>query len=124
MANIAILPTNPRHTLKDQEKKAYLDAELCLMTKPSKQHLRGSRTIFDDFQSAHALKTEIAHFVVCFLSVFREWPVIELVTGERTSDLTLPTFTTQGQFLPFHRLFLHAHEKALETECGYTGGQP
>ena len=90
------------------------------MTKPSKQHLRGSRTIFDDFQSAHALKTEIAHFVVCFRTS-TEVPM----RAERASYLTLPTFPTiKGQFLPFHRLFLHAHEKALETECGYTDGQP
>ena len=52
-----------RHTLKDEEKKAYIDAELCLMSKPSELGLRGSRTRFDDFQVAHALKMEIAHFV-------------------------------------------------------------
>jgi len=80
------------HTLKDDEKKAYIDAELCLMSKPSELGLRGSRTRFDDFQVAHALKMEIAHFV--------------------------------GQFLPFHRLFLSAHEEALRNECGYAGAQP
>ncbi|KAE8382375.1 tyrosinase, partial [Aspergillus bertholletiae] len=26
-----------------------------------------------------------------------------------------------GQFLPFHRYFVHAHETLLRTECGYTG---
>ncbi|KAK4444129.1 hypothetical protein QBC34DRAFT_309592 [Podospora aff. communis PSN243] len=80
------------HTLTDPEKKAYLDAELCLMSKPSVLNLRGSKTRFDDFQVAHAMKTEIAHFV--------------------------------GQFLPFHRLFVSAHEQALRKECGYTGAQP
>lgn len=30
----------------------------------------------------------------------------------------------QGQFLPFHRLFVWAHEQALQKECGYTGTQP
>ncbi|KAK0631492.1 hypothetical protein B0T14DRAFT_532223 [Immersiella caudata] len=90
--------TNPitdkesRHTLTNPEKKAYLDAELCLMSKPSVLGLRGSKTRFDDFQVAHALKTEIAHFV--------------------------------GQFLPFHRHFVAAHEQALRKECGYTGAQP
>ena len=34
------------------------------MSKPSTLGLRGSRTKFDDFQSAHALQSEIAHFVV------------------------------------------------------------
>jgi len=27
-------------------------------------------------------------------------------------------------FLPWHRLFVHAWEKALRDECGYTGAQP
>lgn len=26
-----------------------------------------------------------------------------------------------GQFLPWHRYFMHAHEYLLRTECGYTG---
>ncbi|KAF2270326.1 Di-copper centre-containing protein [Lojkania enalia] len=29
-----------------------------------------------------------------------------------------------GAFLPFHRLFIHAHEALLQAECNYTGGQP
>jgi len=81
-----------RHTLTNVEKKAYLDAELCLMNKPSKLHIRASRTIFDDFQAAHVLLTEIVHYA--------------------------------GQFLPYHRLFVWAHEEALRRECGYRGAQP
>ncbi|KAK5652225.1 hypothetical protein OQA88_10722 [Cercophora sp. LCS_1] len=62
------------------------------VSKPTKLHLRGSRTIFDDFQSAHILQTEIVHHA--------------------------------GQFLPYHRLFVWAHEEALRRECGYRGAQP
>ncbi|KAL0565415.1 hypothetical protein V5O48_016609, partial [Marasmius crinis-equi] len=29
-----------------------------------------------------------------------------------------------GQFLPWHRYFLHYYEKALQDECAYTGMQP
>ncbi|SPQ27214.1 e663ac88-b3db-40a2-bd44-c0e356143483 [Thermothielavioides terrestris] len=29
-----------------------------------------------------------------------------------------------GAFLPFHRLFVQAHETALRTECNYSGYQP
>ncbi|KAK1749924.1 tyrosinase [Echria macrotheca] len=29
-----------------------------------------------------------------------------------------------GAFLPYHRLHMHAHEKALREECGYKGAQP
>ncbi|KAK1752742.1 hypothetical protein QBC47DRAFT_349568 [Echria macrotheca] len=89
--------TSPRvrrswFVFSDAEKKAYLDAEVCLMSTPTTLKIRGARTKFDDFQAAHALKMEIAHFV--------------------------------GQFLPFHRLFVWAHEQALQNECGYTGAQP
>jgi len=30
-----------------------------------------------------------------------------------------PNTAEQGQLLPFHRLFVYAHEYALEAECGY-----
>ncbi|KAK0620901.1 hypothetical protein B0T14DRAFT_405614, partial [Immersiella caudata] len=79
------------HSLTNAQKTAYLDAELCLMSKPS-NGLRGARTLFDDFQSTHISMAEIVHFA--------------------------------GQFLPYHRLFVWAHEQALERECGYKGGQP
>lgn len=29
-----------------------------------------------------------------------------------------------GWFLPFHRLYLHTHERLLREECGYKGAQP
>jgi tyrosinase len=30
----------------------------------------------------------------------------------------------QGAFLPFHRLYLFAHETLLRNDCGYKGYQP
>ncbi|KAK0627925.1 hypothetical protein B0T14DRAFT_422288 [Immersiella caudata] len=95
--DFAAVCTSPRirrawHTLNDEEKKAYIDAELCLMSTPATLGLRGTRTKFDEFQSVHVLKMEIAHWT--------------------------------GQFLPFHRLFVWAHEEALRNDCGFTGAQP
>lgn len=29
-----------------------------------------------------------------------------------------------GAFLPWHRLYIRAHEQLLQTECNYTGAQP
>ena len=53
-----------RRALSNVEKKAYLDAEVCLMKKPATLKLRGARTLYDEFQSVHVYQSEIAHFVV------------------------------------------------------------
>jgi len=50
--------------MSNSEKKAYIDAELCIMSKPPKAGLRGAQTLFDEFQSLHAMQFELAHFVV------------------------------------------------------------
>lgn len=39
-------------------------------------------------------------------------------------ELDEPLTLLQGQFLPYHRLFVRGHEHALQTECGYKGAQP
>jgi tyrosinase len=62
--NEALIDNPCRHTLSNTEKKAYLDAELCLMKTPGTLGLRGARTKFDEFQSIHVYQSEIAHFVV------------------------------------------------------------
>ncbi|KAK4185806.1 hypothetical protein QBC35DRAFT_533872 [Podospora australis] len=80
------------HTLTPAEKKAYIDAELCLMNTPGNLGLRGAKSKYDEFQAVHVYQSEIAHGV--------------------------------GQFFPFHRLYLHAHELTLRSTCNYTGTQP
>ncbi len=79
--------TGFRYTLSDSEKKAYLDAELCLMSKPSTLGLRGSRTKFDDFQAAHVLQSEIAHFVVGLVLAKCSWMALtQLVKLDRANS--------------------------------------
>jgi hypothetical protein len=58
-----------RHMLKDKEKKDYIDAELCLMSKPAKQKLPGAVTRFDELQALHQITTLYTHFVVSWVSV-------------------------------------------------------
>lgn len=108
-----------RHKLSLLERKAYLNAEVCLMKKPATLGIRGARTKFDEFQAAHVLQAEIAHYVVSWLSTL-------LLPLTIASDvvLRLTMVISQGQFLPFHRLFVFAHEQALRNECGYLGTQP
>ncbi|KAK6586432.1 hypothetical protein PZA11_001489 [Diplocarpon coronariae] len=76
---------------------AFVDAELCTMALPNKTSLPGSKSRFDDFQAAHQLATNYTYGDIIH-------------------------YTTQ--FLPWHRLQLHAYESVLKNECNYTGTIP
>ncbi|PGH13112.1 hypothetical protein AJ79_03819 [Helicocarpus griseus UAMH5409] len=80
------------HTFTNEEKLAYIEAELCLMELPAQSDLPFAQTRFDELQAAHALQAYATHYV--------------------------------GAFLPFHRIYMHAHETVLRNECGYKGHQP
>jgi len=58
-----------RHTLDDNEKDAYLDAEKCLMDAPTSQNARlpMARTMFQALQEQHQLQSEHIHEVVSWL---------------------------------------------------------
>ncbi|KAF2146390.1 uncharacterized protein K452DRAFT_219628 [Aplosporella prunicola CBS 121167] len=81
--------------LKDEEKKEYINAVLCLQRKPANtpQALApGAKTRYDDFVAVHINQTMTIH--------------------------------ETGTFLSWHRWFTWAYEQALRNECGYTGTQP
>jgi tyrosinase len=71
IARASELTKTLRHKLTNAEKKAYLDAELCLMNTPAELDLRGARTVFDELQSIHVNIAQIAHFVGAFLPFHR-----------------------------------------------------
>lgn len=59
-------------SLQDDEKKAFIKAELCLMNLPGKTGLPGALTRFDDFQASHQQGTnntygDIIHYTVRLL---------------------------------------------------------
>ena len=58
------LPHRRRHTLSNDEKLEYINAELCLMKKPAKLGLPGAKTRFDELQAIHQLQAYATHFVV------------------------------------------------------------
>ena len=102
-----------RGTLSDDDRQAYTKAVLCLQSKPAaslKTLVPGARSRFDDFHAVHINQTFIIHNNVSRLSVRRGWI--------RTA------YTEQAQFLPWHRYFTWAYEKALRDECDYEGYQP
>ncbi|KAK9784031.1 putative Tyrosinase copper-binding domain-containing protein [Seiridium cardinale] len=78
--------------LTDDEKSAYIDAELCLMAQPATIGIEGAENRWDELMYGHIVQSNIIHDV--------------------------------GAFLPWHRLYMRAHEILLQTECGYTGAQP
>ncbi|KAK0617462.1 hypothetical protein B0T14DRAFT_484352 [Immersiella caudata] len=67
-------PKNQRkawHTLSNKEKKAYIDAELCLMSKPATLGLPGATNRFEELQSIHQASGAIIHNVGGFLPYHR-----------------------------------------------------
>ncbi|KAH9903557.1 Di-copper centre-containing protein [Xylariomycetidae sp. FL2044] len=81
--------------LEAMEKKAYIDAVLCLTTSPSKldqTKYPGAKTRYDDFVAVHINQTMTIHGT--------------------------------GNFLSWHRYYTWAYEQVLRNECGYNGTQP
>jgi len=62
--DVTILSLWNRHTFSNAEKTAYINAELCLMSKPAKLQVKGVKTRFDDFQAIHQGQAYANHFVV------------------------------------------------------------
>ncbi|KAK4450357.1 tyrosinase [Podospora aff. communis PSN243] len=59
------------HTFSDEEKRAYIDAELCLMNRPATLGLPGARNRFEELQSIHQVQSAIIHGVGAFLPYHR-----------------------------------------------------
>lgn len=53
------------HTMTNEEKKAYIDADLCLMSLPATMGFPGAQTRWDDLMFAHINSTNVVHDVVC-----------------------------------------------------------
>ncbi|KAJ5632962.1 tyrosinase [Penicillium lividum] len=85
-----------RHLSKHEQTK-FLDAVQCLMDKPAKSGLTATTSRFSDLQALHRGMTNTAYA-----------DIIHHV----------------GQFLPWHRYYMHIYETLLRDECGYTGSIP
>lgn len=53
-----------RQNLSDAEKKAYINAELCLMNTTSKLDIEGAQNLWDDLHYIHIIQSNIIHFTV------------------------------------------------------------
>lgn len=87
--------TITRSTFSTTQKKAYINAVLCLQSKPSKTPsdlVPGAKTRYDDFVATHINQTLEIHYT--------------------------------GTFLAWHRYFTWEFEQTLINECGYTGTLP
>jgi hypothetical protein len=88
------LTTFCRSTLSNSNKKKYIDAVLCLQSKPAKSGsiAPGAKSRYDDFIATHINQTLTIHGT--------------------------------GNFLSWHRYYIYAFEEALRNECGYKGYIP
>ncbi|KAH7083569.1 hypothetical protein FB567DRAFT_87419 [Paraphoma chrysanthemicola] len=77
------------------ERKAYIEAVQCMFSSPSKS----------DATVVPGAKNRYDDFV-----------------AQHINQTT--TIHGTGNFLSWHRYFVHGYEKALREECGYTGSQP
>lgn len=51
--------------MTNNEKTAYIDAELCLMSKPAKLGVEGAVNRWDELDWAHIAQANVIHNVVC-----------------------------------------------------------
>lgn len=97
--------------LTSAEKSAYIAAEKCLWELPANTTFDGVVNRHDDLTAVHQYLTPVIHAVVksshCFVDYF---------FSDRNRS-----HNHQGQFLPWHRLFMKTHEHLMRTECNYTG---
>jgi tyrosinase len=89
-----MLTTSRRSTLSNSNKKKYINAVLCLQSKPAKSGsiAPGARSRYDDFLATHINQTLTIHGT--------------------------------GNFLSWHRYYVYTFEEALRNECGYKGYLP
>ncbi|GKZ52790.1 hypothetical protein AnigIFM49718_003442 [Aspergillus niger] len=76
------------------EQQSYLQGVNCLMDLPAQTGLEATTNRFSDLQALHRALTNT--------------PVGDIIHSV-------------GQFLPWHRYFLHTYETLLKEQCGYTG---
>ncbi|KAK8046328.1 amino acid transporter [Apiospora saccharicola] len=98
--------------LTDNEKKDFLQAEVCLMETPSKTRYAGSISRWDELQALHVAQVQYIH-----------------TTSNRTIGRNKVRQSNhnnfgQGSFLPWHRYFMTVHEAILRSDCGYKGVIP
>lgn len=86
--------TPSRSTLTKSQKKKYIDAVLCLQSKPAKSGdlAPGAKSRYDDFLATHINQTLTIHGT--------------------------------GNFLSWHRYYIQTFETALREECGYDSHLP
>ncbi|KAL2256374.1 hypothetical protein VTK26DRAFT_4913 [Humicola hyalothermophila] len=59
------------HTLSPEEKRAYIEADLCLMKLPATLGLNGTKNRFEELQAIHQVQSSIIHGVGGFLPYHR-----------------------------------------------------
>ncbi|CAI4218856.1 unnamed protein product [Parascedosporium putredinis] len=66
-------PSGVGHTLSNSEKRAYLDAEVCLLGKAPKFGFEGAKNRFEELQAAHQVQAYLIHGVCGYQGAQPYW---------------------------------------------------
>ncbi|ROV87627.1 hypothetical protein VMCG_10622 [Cytospora schulzeri] len=76
------------HTLTNDEKAEYLQAEKCLMSRPTKLNVEGTENLWDEIQWAHVLQSNDIHGVGQFLPWHRYYMRLHEVLLQQECNYT------------------------------------
>lgn len=103
-------------SLQDDEKTAFIEAELCLMNLPAKSGLPGAVTRFDDFQASHQQGTndtygDIIHYTVSASMCLHASPTNMNLVAAISCLAPLPNPRSRKN--PKRRMQLHRHDSMV-----------
>ena len=111
-------------SLDNEEKLHYIESVQCLRQTPSR--LGANLSLYDDFPRVHNMHQAYGKDCFFFLVVAPSDVCLcdKCLNSLLRVGLLFWAAHDAAPFLPWHRLFINAYEKALRENCGYRGTLP
>ncbi|KAF6820087.1 hypothetical protein CPLU01_12861 [Colletotrichum plurivorum] len=116
-----ILMRQEWRTLSGPDRKSFIKAVQCMMTKPvlsNPKRVPMAKSLYDDFVAVHYTSFKNTH-----LTVSRPLPVAHYQTLPYDSSPETDV-SIKASFFTWHRYYLATFEQKLRTDCGYKGALP